>query len=134
RPWRKIRRKRNTTPCWKRCGNCFGWRSELRKRKLVGTSGKRLSFFRHIMKIVTKGESMDLPIKFPEEREKIYREALAFRSLSPEERTRVMLDVIGLGAAMIDESPHREAMLRLRLMKRNGRELEGIDRTSWHLK
>lgn len=56
---------------------------------------------------------MDLPIRFPEESEKIYREALAFRSLSPEERTRVMLDVIGLGAAMIDESPHREAMLRL---------------------
>jgi hypothetical protein len=56
---------------------------------------------------------MDLPIKFPEERDKIYREALAFRSLCPEERTRVMLDVIALGAAMMEESPNREAMLRL---------------------
>ena len=55
---------------------------------------------------------MDLPIKFPDERDKIYREALAFRNLSSEERTRVMLDVIALGAAMMEGSPRREAILR----------------------
>jgi hypothetical protein len=56
---------------------------------------------------------MDLPIQFPEERDKIYREVLAYRRLSPEERSKAILDVIALGAAMMEESPHREAMLRL---------------------
>ena len=63
-----------------------------------------------IMELATKGEFMDLPIKFPDERDKIYREALAFRNLSSEERTRVMLDVIALGAAMMEGSPRREAI------------------------
>ena len=56
---------------------------------------------------------MDLPIKFPPERDKIYQEALAFRRLSPDERFQAILDVIALGAAMMTESPHQEAMLRL---------------------
>jgi len=55
---------------------------------------------------------MDLPVKFPDERDKIYREVLAFRILSPEERTHAMLDVIALGESMIEESPHREVILR----------------------
>jgi hypothetical protein len=56
---------------------------------------------------------MDLAIHFPEEKNKIYQEALAFRSLSPQGRSQAILDVIALGAAMMKESPHREAMLRL---------------------
>lgn len=56
---------------------------------------------------------MDLPIKFPRERDKIYQESLAFRRLSPDERFQAILEVIALGAAMMNESPHREAMLRL---------------------
>jgi len=56
---------------------------------------------------------MDLAIKFPPERDKIYQEALAFRRLSPDERFQAILDVIALGAAMMKESPHKEAMLRL---------------------
>jgi hypothetical protein len=56
---------------------------------------------------------MDLPIQFPPDREKIYQEALAFRRLSPDERFQAILEVIALGAAMMEESPHREAMRRL---------------------
>ncbi len=56
---------------------------------------------------------MDLPIKFPQERDKIYQEATAFRRLSPDERFQAILDVVALGAAMMTESPHQEAMLRL---------------------
>ncbi len=56
---------------------------------------------------------MDLPIQFPAEKDKIYQEALAFRRLSPDERFQAILDVIALGAAMMKESPHQEAMLRL---------------------
>jgi hypothetical protein len=56
---------------------------------------------------------MEIPIHFPEEREKIYQEALTFRKLSPEERVLAILDVISLGAAMMAESPQREAMKRL---------------------
>jgi hypothetical protein len=56
---------------------------------------------------------MEIPIQFPNERDKIYQAALAFRKLSPEERVLAILDVIALGAAMMAESPHREAMKRL---------------------
>ncbi len=56
---------------------------------------------------------MDVPIKFPLERDKIYQEALSFRGLSPDERFRAILDVIALGASMMHDSPHRDAMLRL---------------------
>jgi hypothetical protein len=56
---------------------------------------------------------MDLPIRFPPEREKIYQEALAFRRLSPDARFQTILEVIALGAAMMEESPLRETMWRL---------------------
>jgi len=56
---------------------------------------------------------MDLPITFPQETDKIYKEALAFRRLSPDQRFQAILEVIALGAAMMKESPHKEAMLRL---------------------
>jgi hypothetical protein len=56
---------------------------------------------------------MELAIKFPDDKDKIYQDALAFRGLSPRERSQAILDVIALGAAMMEQSPHREAMLRL---------------------
>jgi hypothetical protein len=56
---------------------------------------------------------MKPPIQFPLERDKIYQDALAFRRLSADQRSQAILEVIALGAAMMKESPHREAMLRL---------------------
>lgn len=56
---------------------------------------------------------MDLPITFPQEKDTIYREALAFRRLAPDQRFRAILEVIAFGAAMMKESPNQEAMLRL---------------------
>jgi hypothetical protein len=58
--------------------------------------------------------AMDLPIRFPDEAEKIYREALAFRQLTPSERFLAIMDLIGSGEALLEKSPHREAGLRLR--------------------
>jgi hypothetical protein len=56
---------------------------------------------------------MEVPIHFPNEREKIQAEAAAFRRLSPEEKISAILDLISLGASMMEESPHKEAMERL---------------------
>jgi len=56
---------------------------------------------------------VEVPIRFPDEREKIFREAEAFRRLSPDERMAAIMDVIALGAAIMNESPHREAMKKL---------------------
>jgi hypothetical protein len=56
---------------------------------------------------------MEIPIHFPDERDKIYEAALAFRKLSPDERVLAILEVIAVGAAMIAASPNREAIERL---------------------
>jgi beta-lactamase superfamily II metal-dependent hydrolase len=56
---------------------------------------------------------MEVPIRFPNEGDKIYEEAVAFRQLSPEQRTSAILDLISVGAWMMQESPHREAIARL---------------------
>ena len=56
---------------------------------------------------------MEIPVHFPAEREKIYEEAVAFRRLSPEERLSAIFDLVSLGASMMAESPHREAMKQL---------------------
>ncbi|MBM4068190.1 MAG: hypothetical protein FJ271_04515 [Planctomycetes bacterium] len=56
---------------------------------------------------------MELPIRFPDEREKVREEALAFRRLTPQQQSAHLLEIIALGAAMMRDSPHREAMLRL---------------------
>lgn len=58
-------------------------------------------------------------ISFPVERDKIYRDALEFRRLSAEQRARVLMDIISLGAAMMEESPHRGAMVRLQQAHEN---------------
>ena len=56
---------------------------------------------------------MEIPIHFPNERDKIHAEAVAFRRLSPEEKIAAILDLVSLGASMMKESPHREAMEKL---------------------
>jgi len=56
---------------------------------------------------------VEVPIRFPDEREKIFREAEAFRRLSPDERMAAIMDVIALGLAMIRDSPNREAIEQL---------------------
>jgi hypothetical protein len=56
---------------------------------------------------------MELPFQFPNEADKIYEEAVAYRRLSPTERLLVILDLIASGTALLKQSPHREAMLRL---------------------
>ncbi len=55
-----------------------------------------------------------MPIQFPNEAEKIRREAAAFRRLSPTERFVAILDLIASGVALLEHSPHREAGRRLR--------------------
>ncbi len=57
---------------------------------------------------------IDLPYRFPSEADKIYREAQEFRRLSSTERFQRILDLIAFEAAMLRESPHREAIERLR--------------------
>jgi hypothetical protein len=56
---------------------------------------------------------MEIPVKFPDETEKIRAEGVAFRQLSPEEKIASILDVISLGASMMKASPNREAIERL---------------------
>ena len=56
---------------------------------------------------------MEIPIQFPDEGDKIYEEAQAFRRLSPDEKWAAIMDLVALGASMMKESPHREAMRRL---------------------
>jgi hypothetical protein len=56
---------------------------------------------------------MDLPFQFPNEADAIYKEAEAFRHLSPTERLLAILDLIASGTALLNQSPHREASLRL---------------------
>jgi hypothetical protein len=56
---------------------------------------------------------MEIPIQFPDEGDKIYEEAQAFRRLSADEKWAAIMDLISLGASMMQESPHREAMRRL---------------------
>jgi len=63
---------------------------------------------------------MNPPIEFPLDRDKIYQEALAFRRFSPDQRFQALLELIALGAAMIEESPHQEAMLRLQQVHEEG--------------
>ena len=57
---------------------------------------------------------MDFPYRFPPESDKIYREALAYRRLSPTERFLQILGLMACGLTMLEQSPHREAARRLR--------------------
>jgi hypothetical protein len=56
-------------------------------------------------------------IQFPNEAEKIRREAAAFRRLSPSQRLRTLLGLIASGVRLLERSPHREAGQRLRLVQ-----------------
>ena len=51
---------------------------------------------------------MKLPIQFSSEADKIYDEAQSFRQLSPEDRVRVIFDVIASGMHMLESSPKRQ--------------------------
>jgi hypothetical protein len=53
-------------------------------------------------------------IKFPSEADKIYREAQAYRRLSPTDRLLALLDLIASGMAILEQSPQREAAEALR--------------------
>jgi hypothetical protein len=57
---------------------------------------------------------MTLPISFPSEADKIHREVLRYRRLTPTERFLAIVDLIASGAALLEHSPHREAGQRLR--------------------
>jgi uncharacterized pyridoxal phosphate-containing UPF0001 family protein len=56
---------------------------------------------------------MEIPIKFPDERHQIFEAAEAFRQLSTEERINEILGLMAIGFAMVEESPHREAIKRM---------------------
>jgi hypothetical protein len=53
-------------------------------------------------------------IEFPSEADKIYREAQAYRRLSPTDRLLTLLDLIASGMAILEHSPQREAAEALR--------------------
>ena len=55
---------------------------------------------------------MKLPIRFPSEADRIYEEAQAFRRLPPQERVRMMFDLIASGMRMLETSPKRETARR----------------------
>jgi hypothetical protein len=55
-----------------------------------------------------------IPIRFPNDAEKIHREALAFRRLSPAERTLAILDLLATGATLLSQSPNRLAAEQFR--------------------
>ena len=56
---------------------------------------------------------MEIPIQFPDEGDKIYEEAQAFRRLSPDEKWAAIMDLLALGASIMKESPHKDAIKRL---------------------
>ena len=68
--------------------------------------------FLHPQTWVARHLAMDLPIRFPNEADKIREEAAAFRRLSPAERLRAFLDLIASGATLLEHSPNREAIVR----------------------
>ena len=51
---------------------------------------------------------MELPIKFPSDDEVIAEDAAHFRALSPEERIRVIEDLLAAGALIMRNSPNAE--------------------------
>lgn len=55
-----------------------------------------------------------LPLRFPNEADKIYEAALRYRRLSPTERFLAIVDLIASGATLLAASPRRDAAARLR--------------------
>src|SRR5262245_10849427 len=64
--------------------------------------------------LLRRGDTMELPLRFPREADVIYEQAQAYRRLPPIERLLAILDLIASGMALLEHSPHREASLRLR--------------------
>ncbi len=56
---------------------------------------------------------MEIPIQFPDQDDKIYQEALAFRRLSPDEKWAVFMGLLALGESIMKSSPRREAIKQL---------------------
>ncbi len=57
---------------------------------------------------------MVVPIRFPHEADVIYEEAEKYRRLPQAQRLSAIFDFIASVTKMIDQSPHREAGIRLR--------------------
>ena len=55
-----------------------------------------------------------LPLKFPNEADKIYAESAAFRALSPALRFQAMIDLIASGERFLANSPRRTEAQALR--------------------
>jgi len=56
---------------------------------------------------------MDIPVKFPSEREKLAEEAARWRSAAPAERLQAALELSALCEALRASSPHRERQVAL---------------------
>jgi len=56
---------------------------------------------------------MDLPIRFPCERDKIYEDAVAYRRLAPTDRLLLLIDLIASGTTLLKQSSKRDAGTRL---------------------
>jgi hypothetical protein len=61
------------------------------------------------------GQSVDLKINFPDEAEKIYQDAVAFRKLTSSDRFLAILDLMSSGLTLIESSPQKEAIQRWKL-------------------
>lgn len=57
---------------------------------------------------------MEFPIRFPSERDQIYKDAERYRRLAPTDRLLALADLIASGTALLRQSPHREEGSRLR--------------------
>jgi hypothetical protein len=58
---------------------------------------------------------MEIPIKFPDERQQIFEAAEAFRRLTTEEKINEIVGLMALGFSMVKESPNKEAIKKMQL-------------------
>jgi hypothetical protein len=56
----------------------------------------------------TPETTMDIPVKFPSETEKILEDVARFRALSPAERIRAIRSMLADGEFLISKSPNAE--------------------------
>ncbi|MBI3407174.1 MAG: hypothetical protein HY040_02305 [Planctomycetes bacterium] len=56
---------------------------------------------------------MKIPIKFPNEADKIFEEASAYQKLPSDERFRTLFEHIAAGMRLMEHSPNREESVRL---------------------
>lgn len=55
---------------------------------------------------------MEVSIRFPDEADKIYQEALEFRRLSGDEQWETLMGLLALGESIINASPQKDAIKR----------------------